>query len=136
MPLIRYNIGDRGIFFDEKEICKCGRFHKRLKKVIGRSMDNFLLKEGGIVPGIYFVHFIGILINKGSIKKMQFIQKDYNHVVVKLVYNNKRPEDGTLNEITKTIQDVMGINCLVNIEEQDNISPNKSGKFRYTICEV
>ena len=36
----------------------------------------------------------------------------------------------------KTIQDVMGINCLVNIEEQDNISPNKSGKFRYTICEV
>jgi phenylacetate-CoA ligase len=70
MPFIRYKIGDMGILSKEK--CKCGRNTLLLKRVIGRTTDNFILKNGRIVHGEYFTHlFYGL----EGIKEFQFVQE-------------------------------------------------------------
>ena len=41
-----------------------------------------------------------------------------------------------IQNIIQAVKKVMGENCTVNIHEKENIPPNSSGKFRYTICEL
>ena len=41
-----------------------------------------------------------------------------------------------IQNIIQAVKKVMGENCSVNIHEKENIAPNSSGKFRYTICEL
>lgn len=134
MPIIRYKIGDRAIM--ESGFCKCGRFHKRLKNVVGRSMDNFKLRDGTIIPSEYFIHFIGVVLNRGILKKIQIIQKSYDVVELHVVYSDKEILSEDIQNIIHAVKRVMGENCTVNIHKKENIEPNSSGKFRYTICEL
>ena len=134
MPIIRYKIGDRAIM--EPGFCKCGRFHKRLKNVVGRSMDNFKLRDGTIIPSEYFIHFIGVVLNRGILKKIQIIQKSYDVIDLHVVYSNEEILSEDIQNIIRAVKKVMGENCTVNIHEKENIAPNSSGKYRYTICEL
>ena len=134
MPIIRYKIGDRAIM--EPGFCKCGRFHKRLKNVVGRSMDNFKLRDGTIIPSEYFIHFIGVVLNRGILKKIQIIQKSYDVIDLHVVYSNEEILSEDIQNIIQAVKKVMGENCTVNIHEKENIAPNSSGKYRYTICEL
>lgn len=134
MPIIRYKIGDRAIM--EPGFCKCGRFHKRLKNVVGRSMDNFKLRDGTIIPSEYFIHFIGVVLNRGILKKIQIIQKSYDVIDLHVVYSDEEILSEDIQNIIQAVKKVMGENCTVNIHEKENIAPNSSGKFRYTICEL
>ena len=134
MPIMRYKIGDRAIM--ERGFCKCGRFHKRLKNVVGRSMDNFKLRDGTIIPSEYFIHFIGVVLNRGILKKIQIIQKSYDVIDLHVVYSNEEILSEDIQNIIQAVKKVMGENCTVNIHEKENIAPNSSGKYRYTICEL
>ncbi len=134
MPIVRYKIGDRAIM--ESGSCKCGRFHKRLKNVVGRSMDNFKLRDGTIIPSEYFIHFIGVVLNRGILKKIQIIQRSYDVVDLYVVYSDEKILSEDVQNITQAVKKVMGKNCNVNIHEKKDIAVNSSGKFRYTICEL
>jgi phenylacetate-CoA ligase len=134
MPIVRYKIGDRAIM--ESGFCKCGRSHKRLKNVVGRSMDNFKLRDGTIIPSEYFIHFIGVVLNRGILKKIQIIQRSYDLVDLYVVYSDEKILSEDVQNITQAVKKVMGKNCTVNIHEKKDIAVNSSGKFRYTICEL
>ena len=45
MPLIRYDIGDLGVFVEEKTECKCGVTYPKIKNVVGRTTDFFQNKN-------------------------------------------------------------------------------------------
>ena len=134
MPIVRYKIGDRAIM--ESGFCKCGRSHKRLKNVVGRSMDNFKLRDGTIIPSEYFIHFIGVVLNRGILKKIQIIQRSYDVVDLYVVFSDEKILSEDVQNITQAVKKVMGKNCTVNIHEKKDIAVNSSGKFRYTICEL
>jgi len=135
MPLIRYDIGDIGVR-SEKEQCSCGRGMPLIKKVEGREISVFKTKEGKIVPGEFFIHFIGVVFNKGFISKFQVIQEDYDLIKIKVVIRDKIGFDNGKNEIINSIKKVMGQDCKVEFEFVDEIEPTKSGKYLYIICEV
>jgi len=137
MPLIRFKIEDMAMFSDK--ICPCGRGFPLMKKVSGRIMDVFKTKEDKIVLGEYFIHFIGVVLNKGIINKFQVIQEKEDYIIVKLVLDkkesfikNKKDFDG----ITDKIKLVMGNATKVEHKLVDEILPTKSGKYRYTISNV
>lgn len=137
MPFIRFRIGDMAMFSDK--ICPCERGFPLMKKVSGRIMDVFKTKENKIVPGEYFIHFIGVVLNKGIINKFQIIQEKEDYIIVKLVLDkkesfikNKKDFDG----ITDKIKLVMGNATKVEYKLVDEILPTKSGKYRYTISNV
>ena len=59
MPLIRYDIGDRGLFGLEDE-CPCGRKGQIIPKIMGRNVDTFIAQNGTLVDGEYFTHLLTI----------------------------------------------------------------------------
>ena len=133
MPLIRYKIGDRGALAAESQERRTVQI---LEKVSGRITDNFKTKNGKIVPGEYFIHLLGVVLNKGGIEKFQLIQKDYDLIVLKLVVDELEKPKLNTEEIINKVNLVMDEPCFVNVEFVEDIPPLSSGKYRYTISEV
>jgi phenylacetate-CoA ligase len=127
MPFIRYNIGDIGIK---------GNDWNYLEKIEGRKMSVFKTKKGKLIPGEFFIHFIGVVFNKDFISKFQVIQKDYNLIVIKVIIKDKNGFYSKKNNIENSIKKVMGKNCKIKWEFVNEIKPTKSGKYLYTISEV
>lgn len=133
MPLIRYRIGDYGAF--KEGTCACGRPGPLLADVVGRVTDAFRTASGKVIPAEYFIHIIGVVLNRGAIRKFQVVQKDLTHIVVNAVPTNSYTDaDGA--EIEDKIQAVMGADVRVDIEKMTNIPALSSGKYRYTIREI
>ena len=129
MPLIRYEIGDTATNGPKK--CKCGHFLPCLKKISGRLEEQFIKKDGSIVIGYFFVHLIGVLQNKGYIKKFQVIQEDYNRIRIRMILEKGLPNIEK-QEIEKKIQFQMGSDCQIIWENVDMFQDTASGKFFYT----
>jgi phenylacetate-CoA ligase len=133
MPLIRYEIGDLAVLGDNK--CKCGSPLPTLKKVTGRITDHFVLKDGTTIPGEYFIHLIGVVCNKGIIKKFQVIQEDYNLIKIKVVFYSEI-NNSVKSEIETKIKLVMGNNCKIIWDQVDDIPKTNSGKYLFTKSSV
>jgi phenylacetate-CoA ligase len=129
MPLIRYEIGDMAILGPKK--CNCGNFLPCLTKIYGRIDEQFIREDGNIVIGYFFIHLLGVLLNKGLIKKFQLIQEDYNKIRILAVVDKGLPEP-EMNEIEHKIKFQMGENCKIIWEFVDTIPTSKSGKYLYT----
>jgi len=84
MPLIRYKIGDMATVKKNNPPCPCGRDWQTLESVDGRSGSVFRKRDGSVVNPLFFVHFFGVVHNKGFISKYQAIQEDYDHIVLKV----------------------------------------------------
>ncbi|MDJ0761377.1 MAG: phenylacetate--CoA ligase family protein [Myxococcota bacterium] len=137
MPIIRYDIGDfaRSAKSGE-ETCECGRAAPVIDAVEGREMSIFRTRDGRVVPGQYFIHFLGVVLNKGHIKKFQLVQKDYEEVNVKVVVSNRQAFEQSKGQIVEITKKVMGTACKVYFEETTDIPPLASGKYIYTVCEL
>jgi phenylacetate-CoA ligase len=102
---------------------------------LGRLSDSFRTSSGKIVPGEYFIHLIGVVLNDGSIERFQVIQHSYDHVTVKIV-RLKGHNQIDLTKIVDKIRLVMDLSCTVIVEFVDDIPPSASGKYLYTVSEV
>ncbi|MFX1388568.1 MAG: phenylacetate--CoA ligase family protein [Promethearchaeota archaeon] len=132
MPLIRYQIGDRGsLDFSQ---CRCGRGLIRLDNIIGRVVDIFVNEKGERIDGEYFTHLFYF---RDNLKKFQVIQENINLIRIKLVTINKlKLNESTVEDITKKIKIVMGQNCNVTFNYFNDIDASSSGKYRYTISKI
>ncbi|MDB6029905.1 MAG: phenylacetate--CoA ligase family protein [Verrucomicrobiales bacterium] len=132
MPLIRYQIGDRGAllpasrsgFNPPGQVLKC---------VTGRNVDMFRTRNGTLVDGEYFTH---LLYFRPWVRKFQVVQKNRNHVLFKILKPAQPPPKTELTEIGERTRLAMGQDCSVNFEFVEELPPHPSGKYRYTISEV
>jgi phenylacetate-CoA ligase len=134
MPLIRYQMGDRGSLAADAN-CPCGRNGQWLQRITGRLTDDFRTRAGRLVPGIYFVHMIGVALNTGTIKKFQVIQEDYEHLHLFLVKRDPEVEVN-LPAIRAAFELAMGAGLQLDVDYVEDIPPGPSGKYRYTISRV
>lgn len=136
MPLIRYQIGDIARVASQEKICSCGRSTPLMEKIEGREMSVFRTKDGQVIPGEFFIHFVGVVHNKGYISQLQVIQEEYDFVRIKVVINDQQQFETYKSQIIQSVRKVMGKECHVEFESVDHIPPLKSGKFLYTICNL
>lgn len=129
MPLIRYELGDTAILGSTN--CSCGNILPCLQKISGRLEEQFIKKDGSIVIGYFFVHLVGVLLNKGYVKKFQVIQEDYDKIKIRAVINNVLP-DPEKAEIEQKIRVAMGSDCKIEWEYLASIPKTASGKYLYT----
>lgn len=129
MPFIRYDIGDMAVVWPNE--CKCGNPLPTLRKITGRITDGFILENGTTVPAEYFIHLIGVVCNKGFIRKFQVIQEDYKRVRI-LVIPERIIEEPEKKDIEDKIKLVMGEDCQIIWEFVDEIPKTQSGKYLYT----
>lgn len=135
MPLIRYDIGDIAVP-SRKEECSCGRGMPLIERVEGREMSMFKTKAGKLIPGEFFIHFVGVVFNKGYISKYQLIQKDFNKILIKVIIRNQKMFEIHKTEIENSILKVMGEDCEITWKFVKEIKNLKSGKYLYTISET
>jgi phenylacetate-CoA ligase len=130
MPMIRYRIGDMGVLTRSR--CACGSAFDRIREIVGRTSDNFVLADGRIVHGEYFTHaFYG----RAGIAQFQFVQEALNRFVVRVV-----PAAGydpaVLDQVEREVRSVIGPLAEVQVELRERIPVAASGKYRFTISHV
>jgi phenylacetate-CoA ligase len=132
MPLIRYRIGDRGILSPGANSDRDAG-QQVLQQVSGRTCDSIITKNGDF---IHYGYFMVLLFFKDWISQYQVIQKNVSSIIFKIVKSKVEYQPTELNEIREKTRLVMGNDCDVVFEFVDEIPPNDSGKYRYTISEV
>jgi len=131
MPLIRYELGDRGVPSDR--VCACGRGLPLMEQVTGRTAD-FLWAEGGYrVQGISIIE--NTLTKLPGIRQMQIVQDAPLRLQVNLVPGPGWGPD-VARELTDTLRDILGQGMAVDLFPADRIPQEKNGKYRFTICRV
>ena len=93
MPLIRYRTRDITKIIPGS--CKCGRSHRRISRIIGRSDDMFVVKGVNIFPQQIEQVLMGI---KGVAQNYQIILDAYDHLTVK-VEISKEFFDGNIENL-------------------------------------
>lgn len=133
MPLIRYDIGDRGVLGPVRDDNPDAPEGQRLAHVLGRSVDTFRRQDGTLIDGEYFTH---LLYFRPWVQRYRIIQCDYSSIRFQIVGSRLTDGNGELEEIRRKTRQVMGADCHVEIEFVEELLPSASGKYRYTISEV
>jgi len=134
MPLIRYEIGDRGIKSPLQKCPRCGWEGDIIEKVIGRSHDVLKNVNGDIIYGGFLT---SLLYFREWLKKFQIVQEKETLLTFKVVLAEdvKSIPEFDKKEIVDSINKVFP-NCDVDWQVVDDIVYDKSGKFRYIISKL
>jgi phenylacetate-CoA ligase len=133
MPFIRYEIGDRAT--RGPEISECGRVFPIIKKMMGRKNAFFISKNNEKYAFLPIYSSIFGRPQYGSyVKNFQFIQKDINTIVVKIV-PTKELDDIVISGITNFLKNHLP-DFSINIDIVDFIQPEKSGKRPFFINRI
>ncbi|HPR73403.1 MAG TPA: hypothetical protein PLX41_07040 [Bacteroidales bacterium] len=131
MPFIRYQVDDMGIPIDKK--CSCGRGLPLMDKVIGRTADFLIRQDGSRVAGVSLIE--NTLTKIPGIEQMQIIQDSLDRIILNVV-KDMEYKDATDQSLRGYFQDLFGSNCNIIINLVQEIRPEKSGKYRFSICNI
>ena len=131
MPMIRYEVGDRGVPADR--ICPCGRGLPMMETVTGRTADFLVAENGDRVAGISIIE--NSLTRIPGIRQMQLVQDVPCRVQVNLV-PGPGYGDEVEAELISALRKMLGVGFSVQVKRVDAIPPEKSGKYRFSICRL
>lgn len=126
LPLIRYDVGDLGVYAEE---CSCGYKGKVFKSINGRQVET-LYDAFGEVVSPFAIN--GAMRDLEGILQFQFIQENKDSYRLSVV------PFGTFSESTKKIikerfSTILGDNANFTIDTVSEITPLRSGKRPYII---
>jgi phenylacetate-CoA ligase len=125
MPLIRYEIGDRGSLAVNETPCGCGRSLPVVEQITGRLSDNLITADGRRVFQMDHVFYAT------EIKEAQIIQERVGQVRVRLVPGEcygARDVELISGRLRERLGDVA-----VVVETVSELERSESGKFRAVI---
>ena len=127
MPFIRYDTGDLGYIIDD--VCGCGRGHRLLKELGGRSVDVLITPEGKNVHGWFFLYIFWEYCK--GVKEYQVIQEKLDKIVIKIVPEEDFDE-GQLDKIREIIRERSeGWN--IKFKFVDEIERTGAGKYKFIV---
>lgn len=131
MPFIRYRIEDVGVPSDRR--CECGRGMPLMERVTGRVADYLKRQDGSLVAGVSLVERTLTAID--GIEQMQIVQPAKSEIVLNIVrapQYTKESEAQLLQEFTA----VFGAGTRISIVPVERIPQERSGKYRFSICQI
>ena len=131
MPFIRYQVEDMGVLTTRK--CPCGRRLPLMERVVGRTADFLIRKDGSRVAGISLIE--NTLTKIPGIYQMQIIQEALDLIVLKVVAGQDYTQT-TGQQLTTYFQDQFGKEMGIELKLVQEIAPERSGKYRFSICHV
>lgn len=129
MPLIRYEVGDRGARAPAGRTCSCGRALPLLSHVEGRIDDVLITRDGRRIGRLDPVFKSNLAIHEA-----QIIQEAIDAVRIKVVPAPGYSEDAA-RSLTESLRERMG-DVKVIVEAVGHIPRTANGKFRAVINEV
>ena len=133
MPFIRYYNGDQAEFASED--CICGRKSQVIKRILGRTCDYLICKNGQSLHWLYFWHlmFDTEIALKRNFQKFQIIQKSKDILFFRYVGDQLFKSDEEI--LLKMIREKMG-DVKIEFIKEDDIECSTSGKYRPVINEL
>jgi phenylacetate-CoA ligase len=131
MPMIRYSMGDYGAISGSE--CTCGMKFPLLKNVVGRAFDNFIDIDGNIISSPSLV--LHLVDDGPQVGQVQVIQKSRTAMLVRFA-KDPLPDKSILDFYEENIKNIVKGIETIKFEFVDNIEIEKSGKYRFAICEV
>lgn len=128
MPLLRYQLGDRGIPDSQK--CSCGRGLPLLKRLQGRSDEFIRCPDGRKVDPIVFEYVLkSVSPRYGTVTQFRVVQEADYRLGVDLCYQGSDPER-MCKVLEKKMQEAVGWNLPMAFRLKDRLSVDPSGKLR------
>jgi phenylacetate-CoA ligase len=131
MPMIRYELGDRGI--PSGRTCSCGRGLPLLERITGRVADFLIAADGSRVAGVSLIE--KTLTRLEGLRQLQLIQPARGRLQVNLVPDDRYGQDVAL-ALTAGLRESLGADLCVDIRLVERIAPDAAGKYRFAICNV
>jgi phenylacetate-CoA ligase len=131
MPLIRYQVEDVGVPTDRK--CTCGRGLPLMESVFGRVADFLIKLDGSRVAGVSLIE--NTLTHFDGIAQMQIIQNTLDQIDLNIVCSEEFSAE-TERALLSYFQTVFSRKVRLRLNYVQQISPEKSGKYRFSICRV
>jgi phenylacetate-CoA ligase len=131
MPLIRYEVGDVGVLSDRA--CPCGRGLPLMEHVTGRVADFLVKPDGSKVAGISLIE--NTLTHFQGIDQMQIVQNSTTLIEINLVRGRSYTEE-TATGLTRYLASVFTEQVKFQLNYVNQIAPETSGKYRFSICRV
>ena len=129
-PFIRYRTGDVAVM--DTASCACGRGLPMLKEIQGRATDFVVARDGTVMHGLALIY---ILRDLPQVAGFKIMQESLDLTRVQVV-----PGPGFDADITRHIQRGLaarlGEGVHIEVEEVNEIAPEKSGKYRYVVSKV
>ena len=129
-PFIRYRTGDIGILSDEK--CACGRGLPVLKEIQGRTTDFIYATDGTAMHGLSLIY---ILRDVSGVDAFKIIQYQLNQLEVQIKVDHQY-QTNSEQQIIAQFKQRLGDSVKVDILYVENISAERSGKYRYVINKM
>ncbi|MBE9562170.1 MAG: hypothetical protein IMF12_04830 [Proteobacteria bacterium] len=126
MPLIRYEVGDRGQANNNQ--CQCGRILPVLNKVEGRANDLIVTKDGRNI------FWLNPIFNDMPIIEAQIVQTSLEHILIRIVPTSNYIAINGKTIIKRLLDRVGEMN--VELELIEHIPRTTNGKFRAVISHV
>ena len=130
MPFIRYQVEDVGV--PSARQCACGRGLPLMESVAGRVADFLVAPDGTRVAGVSLIE--NTLTKMPGIAQMQIVQETRELIRLNVVRAEDYPEYTTV-ELANYFAGIFG-GLSIDIVFVDEILPEKSGKYRFSICRV
>lgn len=131
MPLIRYQVEDRGVLSDRT--CACGRGLPLMERVTGRQADFLKRADGSLVAGVSLVE--RTLTAIPGIQQMQLVQDRVGHVRARVVAGQGFNE-ASAEALELELKAVFGVATTVAIDCVEALEQTHSGKYRFAICNA
>lgn len=131
MPFIRYEVGDVGVPSDR--VCGCGRGLPMMERVVGRTADFLVRKNGSLVAGVSLIE--RLLTNIPGIHQMQIVQNKRDSFLFRIVKGKDFSDVETEVSLRREFQKIFP-EASMQMEVTDRIPQETSGKYRFAICNI
>jgi len=132
MPLIRYKIGDLGIYDGEQ--CSCGRGLPLLKTIEGRADDLIVSPDDRILsPRVFYPDPFGGI---QGIEQFRVVQEKKNTLRILIKANKDFPLNQAIKKGTQRIKELFGNEMQVEFQLVEEIPRDSSGKMRKIVSLV
>ena len=120
MPLIRYRIGDMGVW--DEGPCPCGRGLPRLREISGRVTDFLVGHDGRLVSGVFLATYV--VVRRPSLGQVQIRQEEAGKVRYLIKPGASFHERDDLDYLVRETRKYLGEGSLVDWEYTDSLARN------------
>jgi phenylacetate-CoA ligase len=131
MPLIRYQVGDRGAVSARR--CPCGRGLPLLERVEGREADYVVTPRGEMVSGISLTENFALCVP--GVAQFQIIQENVRNFRFRIVPSADFGST-SLQRLGELVRRRLGAGVNYTCEYLEQIPVEPSGKYRFCISKV
>lgn len=124
MPLIRYQLNDKGMLINEK--CSCGRTFSMMKPYAGRSSEYIILPGGEKISPFLFTTSIEKI---DGLLQYQIVQVTKEKIMVSVVTDSKN-FDIIKDTIRTILLNITNYLMKIDVQQKTELNVEENGKFK------